>query len=54
MSYREKVWNKLSHEWKPDSLEEMATEISLSELDHKIDLILKGQLKGRTVLNLAK
>lgn len=54
MSYREKVWNKLSLEWKPDSLEEMASEISLSELDHKIDLILKGQLKGRTVLNLAK
>ncbi|MGQ1891496.1 YhdH/YhfP family quinone oxidoreductase [Thermophagus sp. OGC60D27] len=53
MVYREKVWNKLSGEWKPDHLEEMATEISLDELNQKIDLMLKGQLKGRTVLKLA-
>ena len=52
MKYRELVWNKLSKEWKPDNLSETATEITLSGLSDKIDLILKGKLKGRTILNL--
>lgn len=52
MSLREKVWNKLANEWKPDQLSETAVEINLKELNDKIDLILKGKLKGRTVLNL--
>jgi putative YhdH/YhfP family quinone oxidoreductase len=52
MSLREKVWHKLANEWKPDQLSETAVEISLKELNNKIDLILKGKLKGRTVINL--
>lgn len=52
MTYREKVWNKLSNEWKTDKLTETCTEITLNELNEKIDLMLKGKLKGRTVVKL--
>lgn len=52
MKYREVVWSKLANEWKTDSLAETCTEISLSELDKKIDLMLKGKLKGRTVVKM--
>jgi putative YhdH/YhfP family quinone oxidoreductase len=52
MAYREIVWNKLANEWKPDKLMEIYTEISLAGLNDKIDLMLNGKLKGRTILNL--
>jgi len=52
MTNREIVWNKLANEWKPDKLLDIYTEISLDELSDKIDLILDGKLKGRTILNL--
>jgi hypothetical protein len=48
---REQVWNKLSKDWKPDNLSDIATEITLNELSEKIDLMLNGKLKGRTVVN---
>ncbi|MDN3618014.1 YhdH/YhfP family quinone oxidoreductase [Polaribacter undariae] len=52
MTYREKVWNKLANEWKNDDLTEASAEISLDELSDKIDLMLQGRLKGRTLVNL--
>jgi putative YhdH/YhfP family quinone oxidoreductase len=52
MKTRELVWNKLSDAWKTDSLTETATEITLNELDEKIKQMLKGQLKGRTVVRI--
>ncbi len=52
MAYREIVWNKLATEWKPDSLMDLYTEISLAELNDKIDLMLNGKLKGRTIVKL--
>lgn len=52
MDFRIKVWNKLSSEWKPDNLNNNVTEVSLEELNEKIDLILAGKLKGRTIVNL--
>lgn len=54
MPARLKIWEKLSTEWKLSQLADLVTEISLSELDHHIDLILKGQEKGRVVVNLLK
>jgi putative YhdH/YhfP family quinone oxidoreductase len=53
MEARLPVWERLATEWKLDSLEEMVTECTLQELEDKIQDILKGQLKGRTVVNLA-
>lgn len=52
MKYREQVWSKLAEEWKLDNLEENASTISLDELSEKLSLMLKGKLKGRTVLKL--
>ncbi|WP_339658368.1 YhdH/YhfP family quinone oxidoreductase [uncultured Polaribacter sp.] len=52
MITREKVWKKLSNEWKIDNLTETCTEINLTELKEKIDLMLVGKLKGRTVIKL--
>jgi len=52
MEPREKVWERLSGEWKPDHLESSVTEVSLEELDGKIDEILAGKIKGRVVVNL--
>jgi len=52
MEPREMVWKRLAGEWKPDHLEETVTEITLEELDNKIDEILAGKVKGRVVVNL--
>lgn len=52
MGLRLEVWNLLSNEWKVDNLGENSEEVSLEELDSKIDMILKGNLKGRTIVNL--
>ena len=52
MNYREKVWDKLSNDWKTDTLTETCTEITLNELEEKIELMLKGKLKGRTVVKM--
>ena len=52
MAFREKVWNKLSNEWKTDKLTDTCNEITLNELSEKIDLMLKGKLKGRTVVKM--
>jgi acrylyl-CoA reductase (NADPH) len=52
MHFREQVWNKLAKDWKPDNLADIATEVTLSELSEKIDLMLNGKLQGRTVINM--
>ncbi|MBP8794025.1 MAG: YhdH/YhfP family quinone oxidoreductase [Lutibacter sp.] len=52
MKYREHVWNKLAKEWKFENLEANCTTISLDELSEKLDFMLAGKLKGRTVLKL--
>ncbi len=52
MHYRTQVWNKLADAWKPENLEANCTTISLDELSEKLNLMLEGKLKGRTVLKL--
>lgn len=52
MKYRREVWEKLADEWKPAHLSETCEEISLAQLQEKIDLILKGQLKRRVVVRM--
>ena len=54
MDIRQKIWNRIAGEWKLGNLERLTKEISLKELDQNIELILKGKLKGRTVVNLLK
>lgn len=52
MDKRTLIWNKLAGEWKPDNLEKISETISLNGLDEKIDLMLQGKVKGRTVVKL--
>lgn len=52
MDLRIHIWNNLASSWKPESLFNGYNEISLNELNENIALILKGQLKGRTIINL--
>lgn len=53
MKYRTEVWNKLANEWKPSQLNDTCDEIGLDIVQSKIDLMLKGQLKGRTILAIS-
>lgn len=52
MKYRTKVWDKLAYEWKPMQLDYTCNEIKLEDLQYKIDLMLNGKSKGRTILTL--
>ncbi len=51
---RIKVWKNLAEKWKIDFLEEIAEEVSLKELNEKVDLILKGKITGRILVNPSK
>ena len=52
MNTRAKIWEKFSREWKLTNLESLASEITLNELNEKIDRMLEGKSKGRTVIKL--
>ncbi|MHB8580379.1 MAG: YhdH/YhfP family quinone oxidoreductase [Ignavibacteriaceae bacterium] len=52
LDIRKMLWNKLAGEWKPNTLNLLASECSLEELSGKIDLILKGNISGRVVVKL--
>lgn len=54
MQLRVQLWNRLASDWKPKNLLDIYHEISLNELPNAIGLILKGKLKGRTIVNLEK
>ncbi len=52
MEVRLAVWKKLASDWKFDLLETMYNEVSLDQLNDKIDRILEGKLEGKTLVNL--
>jgi putative YhdH/YhfP family quinone oxidoreductase len=49
---RQEVWQSLAGDLKPARLLESAVECPLSGLEHKFAPLLKGELHGRTVVNL--
>jgi acrylyl-CoA reductase (NADPH) len=53
MRARQMAWSKLAGEWSVD-LAKLVTEVSLEELNPKIDQILKGGIRGRVVVDLSK
>jgi acrylyl-CoA reductase (NADPH) len=53
MRARQMAWNKLAGEWSID-VGSLVTEVSLEELNPKIDEILKGGIRGRVLINLSK
>lgn len=54
MDTRLKIWELLSDEWKYNSLDKHVDEVSLETLNEKINLMLKGKIKGRVLVNLDK
>lgn len=53
MRARQMAWSKLAGEWNID-LSKIVTEVSLEELNPKIDEILKGEIRGRVRIDLGK
>jgi acrylyl-CoA reductase (NADPH) len=52
MKWRKQIWEKLAEDWKFEMLEELSSELALVDLEAAIAAILKGQVKGRNVVNL--
>ena len=52
MERRVKVWQQMATEWKLNNLADMVDEITLEGLEEKIQLMLKGGLKRRALVNL--
>ena len=52
MDIRHEVWRNLAGAWRIDVLNDLAREVTLDGLSENIDRILKGQQKGRVVVNL--
>ncbi|WP_145412693.1 oxidoreductase [Paenibacillus xylanexedens] len=54
MERRERIWNKLGGEWKPDrALSLGVREITLDQLPHTLENILQGGAVGRTVVRVS-
>lgn len=49
---REEVWRRLASGWKPARLAETVGECTLTGLEEKIQAILRGEMRGRVVVNL--
>ncbi|MEE4312806.1 MAG: YhdH/YhfP family quinone oxidoreductase [candidate division KSB1 bacterium] len=49
---RLELWERLAGAWKPDSLDAVCTEIGLEQLTEYVGKILKGQIRGRTLVSL--
>ena len=52
MDIRRTIWKNLASVWKFEQLEAISTQIGLYELNDRIDEILAGRLKGRTIVRL--
>jgi putative YhdH/YhfP family quinone oxidoreductase len=51
---RLQVWEKLAGEWKPEHLAEVVSEVSLEDLEEKIEAILRGGVRGRVIVKLTE
>ncbi|MBU2643314.1 YhdH/YhfP family quinone oxidoreductase [bacterium] len=52
MALRTRIWEKLAGEWRLDGLADISSEITLEDLDNRIQLMLQGKNKGRTVVRV--
>jgi len=52
MAVRQKVWNKLAVEWRPDVVHDLVRTIDFDELPTHFDPYLKGMVRGRTVVRI--
>jgi putative YhdH/YhfP family quinone oxidoreductase len=54
MPIRTKIWDKIASDWKIAWLEKLTTEAPFAQLDDKIELMLQGKHRGRTIINLGE
>ncbi len=52
MALRQKIWNKLAVEWRPDRVHDQVRTIDFDELPTHFDAYLKGLVRGRTVVRV--
>ncbi|WP_287154352.1 YhdH/YhfP family quinone oxidoreductase [Candidatus Solincola tengchongensis] len=52
MDLRLQVWEKMAGEWKPDNLEDFATEITLEQVEERFRLLLDKKSQGRAVVRV--
>ncbi|MCO6441156.1 MAG: YhdH/YhfP family quinone oxidoreductase [Nitrococcus mobilis] len=48
---RERIWAKLAGDWQAERFEALATEITLDQVDEHLERLLRGQVRGRILLN---
>jgi len=53
MGPRLELWHKLATSWKIDDLESISQTIGLEDLDEYVAKILKGQIRGRTLVAIS-
>ncbi len=53
MPMRQRIWNKLAMEWRPDRVHDQVRTIDFDELPTHFDPYLKGLVRGRTVVRIA-
>lgn len=49
---RLEIWQKLSHEWRLEGLDELTTTVGLDKIEPSVERILKGEIVGRTVVEI--
>jgi hypothetical protein len=52
MALRREIWGKLAGEWKLPQLDALMMDCTLDTIGPEIDKILKGQQRGRVVVDL--
>jgi len=52
MPMRQKIWNKLAVEWRPDRVHDQVRTIDFEDLPTHFDSYLKGMVRGRTVVRV--
>ena len=53
MSLRQRIWNKLAVEWRPDQVHDQVRTIDFDDLPTHFEPYLKGMVRGRTVVRIA-
>lgn len=53
MEIRRDLWTRLASDWKPEQLiQQIASEIELEQIPESVNSILKGEVRGRTVVKV--
>jgi acrylyl-CoA reductase (NADPH) len=50
---KQRVWNRLAKEWKLQGLEQLETVVNFQGLDQALKTVLRGDSRGRLVLDLS-